>query len=166
MSEKHPLVGIVVPTNEDKKYVKAVSETFDKFNVSHEVRSIGSKSRASKYSREAIDRGLQVIIAADTYDYLPRLLAKNTILPILAIPIERDFVDPIHTIINLMNKIELSKEQPVCYMGLSNESVTSGSINTALFAVQILASTHPELSIAVEKYRSELAQEVFNSVLE
>ncbi len=67
MSEKEPLVGILLGSKSDWETMKAASETLARFGVAHESRVLSAHRTPAAtvgYVQAAEGRGLQVLIAA------------------------------------------------------------------------------------------------------
>lgn len=146
--EKGPRVGITMGSDSDLPIMKSAGDKLREFDVSHEYR-ITSAHRTpeamARYGREAVARGLQVIIAgAGGSAHLPGMLASETRLPVLGVAIESS-PDPTNAAFGSM--IRMPEGAPLATMGKNK----AGAVNAALEAVRILALSDPELA---EKYEA------------
>ncbi|MET0227759.1 MAG: AIR carboxylase family protein, partial [Actinomycetes bacterium] len=86
-----PRVGIVLGSTSDEEKAKTAAVMLEKFGVEYELEVLSAHRdprRVAQYGATAIDRGLQVIIAAAGKSAaLPGVLAAHTTLPVIGLPI-------------------------------------------------------------------------------
>src|ERR1700721_2603761 len=92
MKSTAPLVAVVMGSKSDWDTMRHSVEMLEKFVVSHE-RKIVSAHRTpgllTQFAREASGKGVQVIIAgAGGAAHLPGMIAAQTILPVLGVPVQ------------------------------------------------------------------------------
>jgi phosphoribosylaminoimidazole carboxylase PurE protein len=117
---------------------KAVA-VLDELGIPSEVRVI-SAHRApallARYATTAEERGLRVLIAiAGLAAHLPGVLAAQTILPVVGVPMPGGVADGLDA---LLSVVQMPKGVPVATVGVGNAE------NAALLAAQILAVADPE----------------------
>jgi phosphoribosylaminoimidazole carboxylase PurE protein len=87
-----PLAGVVMGSDSDFKVMQEALEVFEDFGVPWEVRVLSahrSPQLAAAYAREAAARGMKVLIAgAGWAAHLAGVLAAETILPVIGVPID------------------------------------------------------------------------------
>jgi 5-(carboxyamino)imidazole ribonucleotide mutase len=87
-----PLVGIIMGSKSDWETMRAAAETLERFGVAHESKVVSAHRTPAwmvEYAASAEARGLQVIIAgAGGAAHLPGMVAANTLLPVLGVPVE------------------------------------------------------------------------------
>lgn len=127
------------------------------FNIDHEVAIISAHRTPEKmvdYARNAHQRGLKVIIAgAGGAAHLPGMVASLTPLPVIGVPVttrQLNGVDSLYSIVQMPRGI------PVATVAIGNAQ------NAGLLAVQILATSDPQLQNKVELYRQNLSQMVLD----
>src|ERR671937_573649 len=91
MPKTQPLVGVIMGSQSDLKYMQAAVDLLTELNVPHEV-SIVSAHRTPdwmfEYASTAEQRGIEVIIAAAGGSaHLPGMVSAKTVLPVLGVPI-------------------------------------------------------------------------------
>lgn len=152
-----PLVGIVMGSDSDLSIMRSAGDTLDKFDVPYEY---GIKSahrtpeKMARYGREAVARGLQVIIAgAGGSAHLQGMLASETRLPIRGVAIESS-PDGLNSAFGSM--VRMPEGVPLATMGKNKP----GAVNAALDAVRILALSNPELASRYEEWMQQQATEV------
>ncbi|MGH2719087.1 MAG: 5-(carboxyamino)imidazole ribonucleotide mutase [Actinomycetota bacterium] len=147
------LVGIVMGSSSDQPKMQAAEFILDRFGVSHETRIISAHrnpEQAHEYAKLAEDRGLQVIIAAaGRAAHLAGVMAANTVLPVIGVPI---FTEQLAGADSLYSTVQMPSGVPVATVGLSNAT------NAAILAVQMLAISRPELRERLRTFKKELSQ--------
>jgi 5-(carboxyamino)imidazole ribonucleotide mutase len=152
-----PLVGIIMGSKSDWEHMSAAAEILTEFKVPHEVKIL-SAHRTPKptleYAETAQERGLRVIIAgAGGAAHLPGVLAANTILPLIGVPMPTAGLSGMDSLLSI---VQMPRGVPVATMGIGK----AGAANAALLAVEILSLSHPELADNLVKWRAARAQEV------
>jgi phosphoribosylaminoimidazole carboxylase PurE protein len=141
-----PIVGIVMGSRSDMTAAEKAVTVLDELGVPSEVRVI-SAHRApallARYATSAEERGLRVLIAiAGLAAHLPGVLAAQTILPVVGVPMPGGVADGLDA---LLSVVQMPKGVPVATVGVGNAE------NAALLAAQILAVGDPELR---ERFRA------------
>lgn len=133
---------------------KAIAVCED-FAVPHEVAIISAHRTPDKmveYARNAYQKGLRVIIAgAGGAAHLPGMVASLTTLPVIGVPVttrQLQGVDSLYSIVQMPRGI------PVATVAIGNAQ------NAGLLAVQILATSNPQLQSQVQQYRQDLSKTV------
>ena len=87
----NPLVGIVMGSESDLDIMKAAAEILRQFEVEPELTIVSAHrtpERLREYATKAKERGLKVIIAgAGGAAHLPGMIAAQTILPVIGVPV-------------------------------------------------------------------------------
>lgn len=108
-----------------------------------------SPAQVSEYARTAIERGLEVIIAgAGGAAHLPGVIAGQTRLPVLGVPIALKVLDGMDSLLSI---VQMPAGVPVGTLAIGN----AGAKNAALLAAAILALKYPEVCDALEDYRRQ-----------
>lgn len=150
----NPKVLILVGSESDRTPMQGCLENLDKFGIVHEF-IVSSAHRAPEKTRklavEAKGRGVRVIIcAAGMAAALPGVVAAHTTLPVIGVPLDGSplsGVDSLHAIVQMPPGV------PVATMAIG----PAGAKNAAIFAVQLLALSDPELATKLDAYKAELA---------
>jgi phosphoribosylaminoimidazole carboxylase PurE protein len=160
MAEKKgekPLVGIVVGSDSDLPVMEESRRILDQFGVSYEVTLSSahrSPDRTIRYAKSAEERGLEVIIVgAGAAAHLAGVIASETILPVIGIPIDSS---PLKGMDSLLSTVQMPGGVPVATMAIGR----AGARNAAILAAQILALKFPQLKKVLKGYKERLAQEV------
>ena len=133
-----PRVGIVLGSTSDEEKAKTAAVMLEKFGVEYELEVLSAHRdprRVAEYGASAVDRGLQVIIAAAGKSAaLPGVLAAHTTLPVIGLPI---FTPQLAGQDSLFSIVQMPSGVPVAAVGLD------AAANAGILAVQILAVGDP-----------------------
>jgi len=145
-------IGVVMGSSSDWDTMQHAVQILQQFDIRHEARVVSAHRMPDDmftYAEEASARGLTAIIAgAGGAAHLPGMLAAKTTVPVLGVPVASKHlsgVDSLHSI------VQMPKGVPVATFAIG----AAGAANAALFAVAMLAGTHPALRQALEAFRAE-----------
>lgn len=154
MSDKTPLVGILMGSDNDYEVMVEAARILKKFKVSFEMivsSAHRTPERTSRYVREARERGIRVLIAgAGAAAHLAGVVAAETTLPVIAVPID---ATPLQGLDALLAMVQMPAGIPVATMAIG----PAGARNAGLFAVQILATGNPLLTELLAENKREMA---------
>jgi 5-(carboxyamino)imidazole ribonucleotide mutase len=152
-----PLVGIVMGSKSDWETMAAAAETLEKLGIACEVRVLSAHrtpNQAHEYATTAEARGLEVMIAgAGGAAHLAGVMAANTILPVLGVPMESK---ALHGMDSLLSTVQMPAGIPVGTLAIGK----AGATNAALLAAATLANKYPKVKDALRKYREEQTKKV------
>ena len=147
-----PLVGIVMGSRSDWEAMRHAAETLARFAVPHEARVVSAHRtplRLAEYAAAAESRGLQVLIAgAGGAAHLPGMLAAQTALPVLGVPVQSAALQGLDSLLSI---VQMPAGIPVGTLAIGR----AGAVNAALLAVAILALARPALRDRLHAFRSE-----------
>ncbi len=154
---KKPLVGIVLGSDSDFDIVKDALAQLDEFDIPYELTVSSahrSPARTHAYAADARDRGIEVIIAAAGWAaHLAGVIASETRLPVIGIPLESS---PLNGLDALLSTAQMPGGVPVATMALGSQ----GARNAAVFAAQILALKYPEIDERLAAFKHNLENKV------
>lgn len=147
-----PLVGILMGSESDRAVMEETGKMLERFGVSYEL-IVSSAHRHPRRTREyvqtAAERGLKVLIAgAGMAAHLPGVLAAETTLPVIGVPLPGSALNGVDALYSI---VQMPSGVPVAAMAIG----THGAKNAAVFAVEILALSDPELRHKLEEYRAD-----------
>jgi 5-(carboxyamino)imidazole ribonucleotide mutase len=155
LSETTPLIGIIMGSDSDLPTMEKAIAVCEDFAVPYEVAIISAHrtpDRMVEYARNAYQKGLRVIIAgAGGAAHLPGMVASLTTLPVIGVPVttrQLQGVDSLYSIVQMPRGI------PVATVAIGNAQ------NAGLLAIQILATSNPQLQSQIQQYRQDLSQTV------
>jgi phosphoribosylaminoimidazole carboxylase PurE protein len=144
-------------SDSDLKVMEAAAEMLEELGVSYEMTVASAHrtpDRAGEYSRTARQRGLKVIIAgAGWAAHLAGVLAAETTLPVIGVPIESS---PLNGLDALLATVQMPPGVPVATMALGK----GGARNAAILAVQILAVSDESLAARLAEYKKQMVEGV------
>lgn len=162
MNQKRPLVGIIMGSKSDLPVMQDAADVLKEFDIAFEITVVSAHrtpERMFNYAKEAVTRGLKVIIAgAGGAAHLPGMVASITPLPVIGVPVKSsnsiDGWDSILSILQMPNGI------PVATVALN------AAKNAGLLATQILATADHSLVQKMQAYKDELRRKVEESASE
>jgi 5-(carboxyamino)imidazole ribonucleotide mutase len=157
-----PLVGILMGSKSDWQTMQAAAEILNEFGVPNEAK-VASAHRSpelvTEYVRSAEGRGLQVIIAAaGLAAHLPGVVAAQTLLPVLGVPMHSQALGGLDALLAIA---QMPGGVPVGTLAIGSH----GAKNAALLAVRILANSRPDLREKLRKYHVKMAEQIKNESL-
>ncbi|UCB48758.1 MAG: 5-(carboxyamino)imidazole ribonucleotide mutase [Deltaproteobacteria bacterium] len=156
MSERSPLVGVVMGSTSDADVMEGCTVVLNELMIAHEVRVISAHrtpERTREYAESAAGRGLEVIIAgAGWAAHLAGFIAAHTTLPVIGIPIDSS---PLQGMDALLSTVQMPPGIPVATVALGK----GGAKNAAVLAAQILALKYASIAERLKSYREGLTRE-------
>jgi len=153
-----PLVGIVMGSDSDWPTMQAAAVMLKDFGVPFETRVVSAHRTPDllfEYAEQALDRGLQAIIAgAGGAAHLPGMLAAKTIVPVLGVPVQSKALSGKDSLLSI---VQMPKGIPVATVAVD------GSMNAALLVVQMLAITDAKLADQLGAHREAQAAALLDS---
>jgi 5-(carboxyamino)imidazole ribonucleotide mutase len=157
MSTNVPVVGIVMGSKSDWETMRAAAETLGRFDVPHEAKIVSAHRTPQwmvQYASSAEERGLQIIIAgAGGAAHLPGMIAANTLLPVLGVPVESHALKGMDSLLSI---VQMPGGVPVGTLAIGK----AGATNAALLAVAMLATRDLDLRDKLRNFREEQAAKV------
>jgi len=141
----------------DWETLRHADETLARFGVPHEC-LIVSAHRTPEWLREfalgALDRGIEVVIAgAGGAAHLPGMVAAQTLLPVLGVPVQSQALNGLDSLLSI---VQMPSGVPVGTLAIGK----AGAANAALLAVRILALRDPGLREKLQAFVDEQAAKV------
>ncbi|MEJ7606748.1 MAG: 5-(carboxyamino)imidazole ribonucleotide mutase [Bryobacteraceae bacterium] len=156
-ADDKPLVAVVMGSKSDWETMRHADETLTRFGVSHEcfiVSAHRTPHLLSEFAMAAEDRGLEVIIAgAGGAAHLPGMVAAQTLLPVLGVPIESQALKGMDSLLSI---VQMPGGIPVGTLAIGK----AGAINAALLAVAILGNSRADLREKLREFRDEQTAQV------
>ena len=155
MSDKNPLIGVVMGSTSDGEVMKNCIEVLKELEIPHEIRILSAHRTPHEtrdYALSASQRGLQVIIAgAGWAAHLAGFIAAHTSLPVVGIPIDSS---PLKGIDALLSTVQMPPGIPVATVALGK----GGAKNAAVLSAQILALKYPDIARRLKTYRDRMTK--------
>ena len=147
--------AIIMGSKSDYPVVEKAEDILKEFGVDYELRVLSAHRtprQAEEFARTAEDRGVEVIIAAaDKAAHLAGVIAGNTPVPVIGIPMKTSDLGGMDS---LLSVVQMPKGIPVATVAIG------GAENAALLAVQILSVKYPELRTAFKAYKDKMEADI------
>ena len=140
----------------DLPVMQEASKILDYFGIENEVSIMSAHrtpKRAAEFSESAVDNGTKVIIAgAGGAAHLAGVMASLTTLPVIGVPIKSS--NSIDGWDSLLSTVQMPSGIPVATVAIN------GAKNAGILAAQMIGISNQEISNAVKKFKTDLAQKV------
>ena len=147
-------VAVIMGSKSDYPKLEEGINFLRKYNIEVIVRVLSAHRTPMKlieFIRE-IDNKVDVIIAAaGKAAHLPGVIAANTLIPVVGLPIKSSTMDGLDS---LLSMVQMPSGIPVATV-----TIDSG-LNSVLMAMQIMSIKYPKLRDDLKAYREEMAQKV------
>lgn len=151
------LVSIVMGSKSDLETVQNACEVLKEFGVSYEVRVLSAHRtpmQTHQYATSLKERGIKVVIAAaGGAAHLAGVIAGNTTLPVIGIPIQTSALSGMDS---LLSTVQMPKGIPVATVAIGK----AGAANAAILATQILALNDADLEKKLLEYKKKMAEKI------
>lgn len=160
--QERPLVAVVMGSASDWETMRHADAVLSELDVPHGclvVSAHRTPDRMRTFAEGAEERGFQVIIAgAGGAAHLPGMLAAQTLLPVLGVPVESRALKGMDSLLSI---VQMPRGVPVGTLAIG----ASGAVNAALLAAAMLARGRPELAERLRSYRQAQTAEAASSRL-
>ena len=155
-------VAVVMGSTSDWPVMQNAVDYLEQFGVDYEARVVSAHRTPdllAEFGKQAADNGFACIIAgAGGAAHLPGMLAANTTVPVLGVPVPSEHLrgqDSLYSI------VQMPKGIPVATFAIGN----AGAINAALFAVSLLANADDSLAQQLKAFRETQRDSVLEMTL-
>src|SRR5579872_7034282 len=137
-----PLVSVIMGSKSDWETLRHADEMLTRLAIPHECHVVSAHRTPAwmaEFAAGAEGRGIAVIIAgAGGAAHLPGMVAAQTLVPVLGVPIESHALKGMDSLLSI---VQMPGGIPVGTLAIGK----AGAINAALLAVAMLANTRPAL---------------------
>ncbi len=148
-------VAVIMGSDSDFPVVSAAVKRLKSFSIPVEVHVMSAHrtpQAASEFSSGAAANGFGVIIAAaGKAAHLAGVLAANTTLPVIGIPVKSTTLDGLDA---LLATVQMPSGIPVATVAID------GADNAAILAAQILALSDETLAVKLSELKQQMAEGV------
>ncbi len=149
-------VGIIMGSKSDFEVMKQAGVILKQFDVPFVITVVSAHrtpQRMMDYAEAAEAKGLKVIIAgAGGAAHLPGMVAANTPLPVIGVPIKSS--NSLDGWDSLLSIAQMPKGVPVATVAID------AAANAGILAAQILATAQPELLDKIKAFKADLINQV------
>lgn len=155
-----PKVSIIMGSTSDLDVMAKAAKLLDEFEIPFEMNALSAHRTPAEvevFAKGAKDRGIKVIIAgAGMAAHLPGVIAAMTPIPVIGVPINASLsgFDSILAILQMPPGI------PVATVAVN------GALNSAILAVQMMATGDDVLMQKLIDYKENLKQKIVKANLE
>jgi len=150
-------VGIIMGSQSDWPTMKEAAAVLDELGVAYEAKIVSAHrtpDRLWAYGKEAVGRGLQVIIAgAGGAAHLPGMMASKTRVPVIGVPVQTKALSGVDSLYSI---VQMPKGYPVATMAIG----AAGAANAGLMAAAILANGDAALAGRLDAWRAALSASI------
>lgn len=155
------MIGVVMGSISDYEVMKDACTVLEEFNIPYEKKIVSAHRTPDllvQYAKEAKERKIDIIIAgAGGAAHLPGMLAANTIVPVIGVPVKSRTLNGLDSLLSI---VQMPAGVPVLTVAIN------GAKNAALSAISILAISDREIALKLEKFRENQTNTVLNTNLE
>lgn len=148
------IVSIIMGSTSDLPILEKAAKFLDEMEISFEMNALSAHrtpDEVEDFAKQAEERGIRVIIAgAGMAAALPGVIAANTTLPVIGVPI-KGMLDGLDAMLSI---IQMPPGIPVATVGVN------GAQNAAILAAEILALSNPEISERLKAYKQGLKKKI------
>lgn len=145
-------VAVVMGSISDYPKIKGTLDVLDDLNISYDKQVISAHRMPSElqaFGRSAKNEHYHVIIAAaGGAAHLPGMLAANTTIPVIGIPIKTSTLNGMDSLLSI---VQMPAGVPVATVAIGD----AGAKNAALLAAQILALNDDEIANNLDDFREK-----------
>lgn len=154
------LVAVVMGSSSDWETMREACAVLDRFQVPY-MKQVISAHRTpglmADFAHEARSKGIRVVIAgAGGAAHLPGMLAAQTTLPVIGVPVQSRALSGVDSLLSI---VQMPSGIPVATTAIGK----AGATNAGLLAVSILSTTDQGLAADLADYREGLAKKVEES---
>ncbi|MBQ3580454.1 MAG: 5-(carboxyamino)imidazole ribonucleotide mutase [Bacteroidales bacterium] len=150
-----PLVSIIMGSTSDLPVMEKACKFLEEMEIPFEVNALSAHrtpAEVSDFARNAHKRGIKVIIAgAGMAAALPGVIAAETPLPVIGVPISGSVLDGLDATFAIM---QMPPGIPVATVAIN------GAQNAAVLAMQIMATGDAAMQQKVIEYKAGLKKKI------
>lgn len=156
------IVSVVMGSKSDWETMRHANEVLEEFEIAHECKIVSAHRTPqllADFATTAEERGIEVVIAgAGGAAHLPGMIAAQTLIPVLGVPVESHALKGLDSLLSI---VQMPAGIPTGTLAIGR----AGAINAALLAVAILANKRPALREKLRAYRQVQTDKVLGDVL-
>ncbi len=145
-----PVVAVVMGSDSDWPVMQHAIEYLERFGVEYQARIVTAHRTPdllAEFAKAARAENISCIIAgAGGAAHLPGMLAANTTIPVLGVPVPTEHLGGKDSLLSI---VQMPKGIPVATFAIGK----AGAINAALFAISMLTINDPVLTQQLDKFR-------------
>ncbi len=157
-----PVVAVVMGSTSDWPVMQHAVECLQEFGIEYQAQVVSAHRTPdllTDFAKQARANGFACIIAgAGGAAHLPGMLAANTSLPVLGVPVPSEHLRGLDSLYSI---VQMPKGVPVATFAIGK----AGAANAALFAVSLLANDDAAIARKLEAFRNRQRDAVLEMTL-
>ena len=157
MNSSPTRIAICMGSQSDWPTMREAADILTQFDTSHEVKIVSAHrtpARLASFAKNAHEQGFEVIIAgAGGAAHLPGMIAAQTHLPVLGVPIESAALKGMDSLLSI---VQMPAGVPVGTLAIG----VPGAKNAALLALQIIGLSDADLTQRLVTWRQNQTSNV------
>ena len=150
-----PIVSIIMGSTSDLPVMEKAAKLLDELHVPFEMNALSAHrtpEAVETFAKGAKERGIKVIIAAAGMAAAPPgVIAANTTLPVIGVPVKGSVLDGVDALYSI---IQMPPGIPVATVAIN------GAMNAAILAVQMLSLSDEALASQFAVYKENLKKKI------
>lgn len=150
-----PIVSIIMGSTSDLPVMEKAAQLLNDLHIPFEMNALSAHrtpKEVEEFASKAAERGIKVIIAAaGMAAALPGVIAANTTLPVIGVPVKGSVLDGQDALFSI---VQMPPGIPVATVAIN------GALNAAILAVQILAVGNEETAKVLAEYKKGLKKKI------
>ncbi|MGL4852800.1 MAG: 5-(carboxyamino)imidazole ribonucleotide mutase [Phocaeicola sp.] len=150
-----PIVSIIMGSTSDLPVMEKAAKLLDEMQVPFEINALSAHrtpAEVEEFAKGAADRGIKVIIAAaGMAAALPGVIAANTTLPVIGVPVKSTVLDGVDALYSI---VQMPPGIPVATVAIN------GAMNAAILAIQMMALGDAGLAAKMVAYKEGLKSKI------
>ena len=150
-----PIVSIIMGSTSDLPVMEKAAQLLNDMHVPFEINALSAHrtpEAVEAFAKGAQARGIKVIIAAaGMAAALPGVIAANTTLPVIGVPIKGSVLDGVDALYSI---IQMPPGIPVATVAIN------GAMNAAILAIQMLALSDAQLANSLAQNKQGLKKKI------
>jgi 5-(carboxyamino)imidazole ribonucleotide mutase len=156
------IVAVVMGSTSDWPVMQHATEYLEQFGIEYRAQVVSAHRTPDllvEFGKNARANGIYCIIAgAGGAAHLPGMLAANTTLPVLGVPVPTEHLQGKDSLYSI---VQMPKGVPVATFAIGK----AGAINAALYAVSMLANSDAAVLQKLEDFRVQQRDAVLDMTL-
>ena len=153
MADQKPVVGIIMGSKSDLGVMEGCTAELEALGVPYELviaSAHRTPAKVHEWASTAADRGIKVIIAAaGMAAALPGVIAANTTLPVIGVPVKGAVLDGVDALYSI---IQMPPGIPVATVAIN------GAMNAAILAVQMIGTGCADARQKIIDFKKAMAE--------
>ena len=150
----NPIISIIMGSTSDLPVMEKACKQLDELQVPFEVNALSAHrtpKAVEEFAAQAAGRGIRVIIAAaGMAAALPGVIAAQTTLPVIGVPI-KGMLDGLDALLSI---VQMPPGIPVATVGVN------GGLNAAILATEMLALADTGIAQRLDDYKLSLRNKI------